>query len=316
MRLPPPARLMFLVFRGLVISLAYGLLGTAALNWVTGSHAAKEFLIAYIGPFNTLASLGLALVTALIVARTQNLIPDAIEAAFSEDELALTSYREQKERFNSLRRNVIFTAMCAAIGFLIFHFCSFPFSGPAEVLMMSAAVAQWALGGYIGRKLRYAGMMLYALFDVNVHRNLFKERELDAINTYVHLVSTLAVIFIYVHVRGYYYAPFRYDRYIGESAQVFLLLPAILATPVALMFNFFPREVLQTIYDTSIDVEMRRLQATLRNDSITDAEKQLRVMTFSKMWRDEMRYSLKLTLGDLPISLAVLVMVLQPLIKR
>lgn len=307
---------MFLMFRGLAISLAYGLLGAAALNWATGGDAAKEFLIAYIGPFNTLASLGLALMTALIVARTQNLIPDAIEAAFSEDELALTSYAEQKERFNSLRRNVIFTAMCAAIGFLIFYFCRFPFTGPAEVLMMSAAVAQWALGGYIGRKLRYAGMMLYALFDVNVHRNLFKERELDAINTYVHLVSTLAVIFVYVHVRGYYSAPFKYDRYLGESAQVLLLLPAILATPVALMFNFFPREVLQTIYGKSIDVEMRRLQVTLQSESTSDAEKHLRMMTFSKMWREEMRYGLKLTLGDLPISLAVLIMVLEPLIKH
>ncbi|HKN58033.1 MAG TPA: hypothetical protein VJV97_04220 [Gemmatimonadaceae bacterium] len=182
--------------------------------------------------------------------------------------------------------------------------------------MIIAGSLQWLLASYVGRKLRYASMMLYSLLTIEVDRNLFIERRLDLINTAVNAASTLMTIFVYLHVRSYYYGPFMYDSFLGKNAQAFLLLLAILATPVLLMFNFFPREVIRRIYDKSIDVEIAQVRQELQDDSVTEFEKRLRLLNLGKMHREEMRYSLKLTLSDLPIGVTILIMVAEPLIRR
>jgi hypothetical protein len=307
---------MWLLFIGLAISLAYGVCGAALLYPIAGKADAQNFLVMYIGPFNILVSLGLIAGTALIVGLSQNVIPETIEKAFTEAELSRTAYHKNKRKYLSLRRTITFASEFIVIGYLIFDFCHFPLSGLAEALMMTAGCAQWALASYVGRKLRYAGMMLHSLLTVNVNRNLFKERELDIINISVHIASTLTVIFVYLHVRSYYNAPFLYDSFIGRSAQVFLLLPAVLATPVLLIFNFFPREVLRKIYDKSIDVEVRDFQGMLKNEALSPFEKKLRLMELGKMYREELRYSLQLTLSDLPIGVTILIMVAEPIIRR
>lgn len=310
---------MWLLFIGFAVSLFYGLCSAALLYIISGRTDAQKFLIMYIGPFNILVSLGLIVGTTLIVGLSQNIIPDTIEAAFKEDderkELEATSYFDNKKKYFSLKRTLIFATEFTLIGCTIFYYCHFPLSRPAEALMMIAGCAQWALASYVGRKLRYAGMMLYSLLDVKVNRNLFKERELDIINTAVHIASTLTIVFIYLHVRSYYNAPFKYDSFIGRSAQVFLLLPAVLAVPVLLIFNFFPREVLRKIYSQSIDIEVKNFERTLKNEKLSGFEKTLRLMELGKMYREELRYSLQLTLSDLPIGVTILIMVAEPLIR-
>jgi hypothetical protein len=305
---------MWLLFLGFAASLIYGLCSAAIVYAVAGSAHAQKYLVMYIGPFNTLVTLGLIAGTTLIVYSSQNVIPATIEAAFTHEELSPTEYFENRRRFFSLRRTITFASEFIIIGFVIFHFCRFPLTGAAEAFMMIAGCAQWGLASYVGRKLRYGGMMLHSLLAVNVTRNLFKNRELDIINTAVHIASTLTVIFVYLHVRSYYSGPFAYDSFIGRSAQVFLLLPAVLATPVLLIFNFFPREVLRKIYDKSIDVEVKEVQEELRSESLNPLEKKLRLMELGKMYREELRYSLQLTLSDLPIGITILIMVAEPLI--
>lgn len=182
----------------------------------------------------------------MIVRRTQNVIPETIEAAFkgrlSDD------YHYYRRRFASLRVTVTFCAQFIVWGFILFWLCQFPLSSPGQDLMLLAVCAEFALAAYVGRKIMYTGMMLYSLMPINVTRNLFRERELDAINPYVHVVSTLTIIFVYVHVSNYYSGQFLYLSPLGQSIKLFLLLPAIIALPVLLIFNFFPRAVLRKLY--------------------------------------------------------------------
>jgi hypothetical protein len=257
---------------------------------------------------------GLIIATTLIVGTSQKIIPGTIEAAFLAGDLP-EEYLDNRERYFSHRRTITFAAELITIGFIIFHYCHFPLTGLAEAFMMVAACAQWGFASYVGRKLRYAGQMLHSLLGVTVRRNLFKERELDVINTSVNVASTLTIIFVYLHVRSYYTGPFLYDSFIGRSAQIFLLLPAVLATPVLLIFNFFPREVLRRIYDKSIDVEVSEVQEELRGEALNPLEKRLRLMELSKMHREELRYSLQLTLSDLPIGVTIVAMVVEPFIR-
>lgn len=62
--------------------------------------------------------------------------------------------------------------------------------------MLVAACAEYGVAAYIGRKLMYSGLMLHSLLPITVTRNLFRERELDAINPYVHAASTLTIIWL------------------------------------------------------------------------------------------------------------------------
>jgi hypothetical protein len=311
-----PFRMMNLLFVGLGISFVYGLLGLALVWYFRGRSEAQAFSLAYTVSFKTIVALGLSIGTALIVYLCQNVIAETIEHAFTETELAGTDYAYYRERFSRRSLSLEFSAEFILAGFIIFSFCQFPLSQPGEVLMIIAACAQYAFGVYIGRKLGYAGMMLHSLLDAPIKRNLFKNRELDAINTYVHIASTLTVIFAYIHTIGYFQGPFVYGTMLGQSIKPFLLIPAIIATPVLLIFNFYPRAVLRKVYGKSIDVEIKQLQNTLKDEGLSPIEKRTYLIEFKKMCSDELRYSLQLTLSDLPIGITILFMLLQPLLKR
>lgn len=304
------------LFLGLIIGVAYGLIGSLVVSWLGNIGEVPNFLVAYTTSFKTMFSLGLVVGTALIVFRTQEIIPNTIEAAFSEPILANTKYFKYKKRFSSVRRSVTFSADFTIVGFALFSYCGFPLSKPSEIIMVIAGCIQYGLAVYIGRKIFYAGMMLHSLLPAPVSRNLFRERELDEVNSYVHITSTLTIIFIYIHVIGYFNGPFLYQSFLGNSIKPILLLPAIIATPVLLIFTFYPRSVLRKIYSKSIDCEIKSLQEVLRSEELTAFEKRSYLIEFNKMSRDELRYSLQLTLTDLPIGITILIMLLQPLIGR
>ena len=311
-----PFRMMNFLFVGLGVSLVYGVLGFVLLKYRISETEAQLFFAAYTASFKTIVSFGLSIGTALIVYLCQNIIPSTIETAFTTKQLAATDYFYYKKRFGSQRLSIEFSAEFIVVGFIIFSYSQFPLPPIAEILMIVAACAQYALGVYIGRKLGYAGMMLHSLLAAPITRNLFKDRELDAINTYVHVASTLTVIFVYIHTTGYFNGPFLYGSMLGPSIKPFLLIPAIIATPVLLIFNFYPRAVLRKVYGQSIDVEIKKLKEELKSEGLSPLEKRSHIIEFNKMWRDELRYSLQLTLSDLPIGITILFMLLQPLLKR
>jgi hypothetical protein len=312
-----PFRLMILLFLGLGLSLVYGLFGLACVFYLDGKAEAARFFVAYTVSFKTIVSLGLILGTWLIVYRTQDVISETIEAAFTQDELDATHYFINKQKFYSLKRSISFSAEFIIVAFIVFTYCcQFELSRSGQALMIIAMCAQYGLGVYVGRKLMYTGMMLHSLLTALVRRNLFRNRELDAINVYIHVASTLTVFFGYIHIRGYFGGQFHYGSLLGESAKVFLLIPVIIATPVLLIFNFYPRAVLRKLYSKSIDVEIERLKEAMKSDSISEFEKRSYLLEFEKMSREELRYSLQLSLSDLPIGITIIVMALESLVKR
>src|ERR1044071_59285 len=196
---------MWLLFSGFALSLAYGLTSAWIIYIAANAAEARKFLGLYVDSFNVLVTLGVVTATALIVGYAQHLIPNTIESTFAENELWGTAYRDYKRRFYSVRRTAIFASEFLVIGFAIFHYCHFPLGPLAETCMIVAGCLQWLLASYVGRKLRYASMMLYALLDIDVANNLFRDRKLDIINTAVNIASTLTIVFVYLHVRSYYY---------------------------------------------------------------------------------------------------------------
>jgi hypothetical protein len=306
---------MLIFFRGLAISVIYGIAGTLLVSYIEGRDQALEFFRAYTSSFKTIISLGLILGTALVVYYKQKDIPDIIETVFTKAQLDKTDYEIQKERFWSLKRTVNFTAQVVSVAFLIFSTCQFSLSRTGDILMMVAVCAEYAFASFVGRKLRYAAMMLHSLLEIRVTRNLFKKRELDSINWYVNVASTLTIIFVYVHIMCYYQGPFAYKTVLGTSVKTFLILPAIMATPVLLIFNFYPREVLRKLYSKSIEVEMKKLRTKMGNENLNAYEKRSHLVEFNKMSREELRYGLQQALTDLPFGITILALVIQALLK-
>jgi len=201
------------------------------------------------------------------------------------------------------------------VAFVIFATSQFPLAKPGQILMLGAVCTEYALAVYVGRKLMYTACMLHSLQAITVKRNLFRKRELDAVNPPIHVASTLTIIFLYVHMIGYYDGPFLFGSKVGHSIRIFLLFLPLISTPVLLILNFYPRIVLTKIYDQSIDVEIARLRKAMRNESINAYEKRSYLIEFDKMSREQLRYNLQLAITDLPIGITILVMILQPFLK-
>ena len=89
-----------------------------------------------------------------------------------------------------------------------------------------------------------------------------------------------------------------------------------IGTPVLLIFNFYPRTVLKKLYSQSINVEARRLKRAMSSASLSLYEKRSYLMEFKKMSLEELRYSLQLTLSDVPIGITILIMAIDSLMRR
>jgi len=306
---------MWTLFYGLLGSFLYGVMSCAIVWSVEGKCEAQDFAFAYTSQFKTIVSLGMILGTWLLILLHQNDIAQVVEAAFTKDELSETGYFAHKRRFGDSWHTMEFSAEFIAAGFIIFSGCGFPLHGVAYYLMMIAVCIEYALAAYVGRKLIWTGMMLHSLLKAKITRNLFAKRELDDINTYVNVASTLTIIFVYLHSMGYYEAPFSYHSFLKQSIKPFILFLPVVATPVLLIFNFYPRAVLRKLYSESIDIELEKLEEKLKSDTSNESQKRSYLLQVDKMCRDELRYSLQLTLNDLPIGITILIMVLQPLLK-
>jgi len=304
------------MFVGFAMALAFGA-ATAGVVWFTETpDTLKRYLEAYFISFNCLISGGLILGTAIFVFQSQESIPSFIESAFDEASLKETTYAEKKKRFLSRRRSITFSADFAVVGFVIFYFCKFPFRGVPEYFLIFFACTQYALGVYVGRKLFYVAQMLNSVEEIRLTRNIFKDDDLGYIISYVNVLSTLTIIFVYVHVTSYYHGPFEYSSILSSSLRVALLLPAVIAAPVLVIFNFYPRVVLRRLYSRSIADQVKRLTDRLKSRSLSEFERMSCVIEYDKLWKDELRNRLRLTLSDLPIGITIVIMIVGLILKR
>ena len=305
------------VFLGMIFSLIYGVTVATHLYFSEGPHNFTSFLVLFSFEYRTVISLGLTAGTAIVVHQTQTLVPTKIQGSFKKSHLEATDYYENRDKFFSQKRSLVFSASFIIASFLIFSGCGFPASASVERWMIIAVCGEYAFGVYVGRKLCYAGLMVHSLIEVKVTRNIFKKGELDDINSYINTISALTMIFVYVHVKNYYgHELFLYDGLMGKSLETLLAMPAIIATPVILIFNFYPRIVLNEIYNKSVEIEIKNLKRRLKRVTLTSYEEMIYITEFNKLHRDELRHRLKLTLNDLPIAITVLIMIIIPLLGK
>jgi len=298
--------LMWHIFLGFIASAAYVAVTGVAL-WLQEPALLARYLSAFANSFNCVISGGLIIGTASFVHTTQRDIPKAIEQTFSEADLVSTRYKKEKRRYQSLARSLTFSANFAITGFVIYYFCRFPLSGTAEYFLIAFGCVEYALGVYVGRKLFYIAHMLDSVSRLNTSRAVIRDGSFSSIINYVNILSTLTVIFVYIHVKGYYDGPFVFGTVLGTSPKLVLLLPAIIAIPVVVLFNFYPRAVLRGLYSRAIESDISQLTHKLRDDHLSEYERRSYLIDYERISQEELRYRLQLTLSDLPMGVTLVV---------
>jgi len=302
------------VFWGLATAVAYAA-GSAGIVFWLQPAVLGHYVEAFVISFNCIISGGLIIGTALFVYFSQQSVPQFIEASFDAESLGKTKYAKQRARYLSRGRSMRFATYFTLASFLIFYACKFPFDGAAQYFLIAFGCIQYALGIYVGRKLYYIAKMLHAVTDIEITGDIFRQDVLSSVISYVNVLSTLTVVFVYVHVKSYYNGPFQYPYGFGHTLQFLLLLPAIVATPVIVVFNFYPRTVLRQLYSRSIKQEVDHLLEQLRRRNLTEYERLSYVVEYDALARDELKTRLQLSLSDLPIGLTIVLMVVALFMK-
>lgn len=308
--------LMRLFFAGFAICLAYGLF-TSAIIWTTASpQDFQDYQRNFFVLFNCIFSGGLAFSAAFIVYSTQTYVDDLIISAFSKSKLP-ENYKSLRDKLFSRQRSARFSSLFFIVGVIIFILCDFPLQGLGKWFMIVFASIQYAIGVYIGRKLFYIAQLLHSIEDVPLHKDIFKNDELGGILLYVNLVSTATMVFGLTHLFSYYYGPFTYSHNlfnfipnVGDSTRVLLLFPGVIATPVIILFNFYPRLAVKKIYKKSIRIQLNTLREEIANEELSDFERLSYVVEYDKIYNDELNNRMRATLGDLPVAISILGMMI------
>jgi hypothetical protein len=241
------------VFWGLAISVAYGAASAGIIFWLQPG-ALEHYVETFVVSFNCIISGGLIIGTAFFVYSSQKSVPRFIEESFDAAALSKTKFAKQKLRYLSRGRSMRFATYFTLASFFIFFACKFPLDGAAQYFMIAFGCIQYSLGIYVGRKLYYIAKMLHSVTNIEIGSDIFRRDVLSSVISYVNVLSTLTVVFVYVHVKSYYNGPFQYPYGFGHTLQFLLLLPAIVATPVIVVFNFYPRSVLRVCPETSCGI--------------------------------------------------------------
>ena len=153
--------------------------------------------------------------------------------------------------------------------------------------------------------------MLEAIEEIELSKNIFTSDRLGSILVNVNILTTLTIIFVYLHVSGYYFGPFIIDNPLGESVRVLLLLPALIATPVVVIFNFYPRYVIRNLYKKCINKEAMNLLNRIKSKDLNEKERQAYMFDYINLQNEELKYRLRVSLSDLPFILTLMLMLMR-----
>jgi len=297
------------VFFGFTVSLGYGV-ATSLVVWLFDPGQLNQYLKFYFVSFNCVVSGGLIIGAAIFVYRTQESVPQFVERSFDEESLKETKFFEWKSKYLSTYMTVRFSTQFILVGFATYMFCRFPIRGISEYFLVAFGCLQYGLGVYVGRKLFNIANMLNSILEIRITKNIFKEDELSNIINYVNILSTFTIFFVYVHVKSYFEAPFEYSTPLGVAPKIALLLPVVIATPVLVIFNFYPRAALKKLYSRSIKQEVEKLTDSLKEDNLSEFERLSYLIEYDRLATEELSNKFRLSANDLPIGITIFIMLI------
>lgn len=304
------------VYLGFLISLFYGV-ATSGLVFIIDQSYFHQYLNDFFINFNFFITGGLLLGLTYQIYKTQNFIPNLLINVIGDSELySFKEFIRHRTTYFSTRSSLRIVTIHIMLSFTIFYFAQFPYANKhIEIFMIIFGCTLFACGVYVGRKIFYIAQMLQAIEEIKLKRDLFTNGKLDGISTYVNVVTTFTILGIWFHINSFYNGPFEYISILGRTVRILMFYPAIIAMPVLIVFNYYPRIFLRKLYSQSIDLKIQQLNKELKSkQQIEEFERIKYVSEIDKISRDELKYQLRLALNDLPLVITIIIMLLDVLL--
>jgi hypothetical protein len=157
--------------------------------------------------------------------------------------------------------------------------------------------------------------MLEAIRRVDVDEALFTEDKLSKIVVMVNIFTFSMILSLIIHTISHYNLTYRSNILDPNALKILVNVPILLILPVLILFNFQPRAVVNSLYQSSINKRRDRLSSLIENSSLTDVEKEKQLIDYEKFLKDEIRYHYRLAFTEAPVVLTIVFSVLTILIR-
>jgi|GEM_PF-6788799 len=291
----------------LLFCIAYAIAGYFLLRFNYGQSSVNSTIQIFIYQYGGLVA-GTACVSlflmSILVLRT---VPDLIEQALPEDVSERTDYRFWKDRLLSGRLGVAQFCTYFMGGFGIYSLLEFQGEPLVHLFFAIFAALQYSCGGFIGRKLWCVGHLLRSIEHIDPNRNLLDTeafpRLIYLVNIFTFLTLLMTVIHTYFHARMDYVLSSEFSFALASLVY----LPMALALPVVVLFNFYPRMVINQLYLKSIRKRTQWLAEQMSDSDETEFSKHKHSIDYEKYLNEEFRYRQRIALSELPVALTITV---------
>ncbi len=298
------------VYLGFFISFLYGFI-ISLISYIFLRNSFYQYLHDFFIGFNCFITGGLLFGLTYQIYKTQEYIPNLLSRVFGETKLAENKiFHRHKTTYFSIKSSMRIVTIHIILSFLLFYFARFPYENKfLESTMIIYGCAMYGCAVYIGRKIFYVAQMLQSIEDIEFNEDLFSDNKLEGISTYINVVTTFTVLAVWFQVNSYYHGPFKYSSELGQAVKIFMFYLAIIAMPVLIVFNYYPKTLLRKLYTKSIDIKIEILNKELSSkENISEFEKIKYLSEKDKISRDELKYQLRLAINDLPLIITIIIM--------
>ena len=298
---------LFSFWAALLFCIAYAAVGyfllSARYDQGTASSTIQVFVYQYGGLVAGTACTALYLMSILVL-RT---VPDLIEQALPDEVSEQADYRFWKGRLLSGRLGLAQFGTYFVGGFGIYSLLEFPGEPIVHLFFAVFAALQYSCGGFIGRKLWCVGHLLRSIEHVDPKSDLLDTeafpRLIYLVNIFTFLTLLMTVAHTYFHARMGYVLSSEFAVLLAPL----IYLPLVLALPVIVLFNFYPRMVVNRLYLKSIRQRKQWLADQMAEADESEFAKHKHSIDYEKYLNEEFRYRQRVALSELPVALTITV---------
>lgn len=299
--------MLFSFWAALLFCIAYAAAGYFLLVATYDRGSANETIQIFVNQYGGLiagTACGSLFLMSILVLRT---VPELIEQALQTEVAELDNYRFWKDRLLSDRLGIAQFGTYFLGGFGIYSLLEYPGEPLDHLFFVVFTALQYSCGGFVGRKLWCVGHLLRAIEHVDPRSDLLNTdafpRLIYLINIFTFLTLLMTVVHTYFHARMDYVLSSEFAVLLAPLVY----LPMVLALPVVVLFNFYPRMVVNRLYLKSIRVRKQWLADQMAESDESEFAKHKHSIDYEKYLNEEFRYRQRVALSELPVALTITV---------
>lgn len=249
-----------------VTSIFVVLLGCATTYMFQGEKLAIELFNSYVFNFNGILVVAFAYGTYMFVRRYGNLVLNTIlNVTQLSDDVAVRVARNHYHAMSFARQNRIAWPVLIVGGWTLWS-AGYPLEGFAKYFLAVTSISLYYVGGLL---------FAYAIYTMRLFREIDREypkattsgrvsrTELDALNTYFSVVSTLAIVSFYLAFRGTLTANFTFSTEHPELTRKILVFPAIVFPWFLFIIGLYPKITAKKLADGALLGRIERVETRL-----------------------------------------------------